>query len=234
MEDFINNDNVKKSTRIKTETVKKGTVTEENENTETVNIKTVNEETVRRETVNEETVRRETVNKDTVRRASVNEETVRRETVNEDTVRRASVNEETVRRVTVNEETVNMVTLKKETVMEWNIYYSCGQGLKLVESETQRRLGAKENVRRNYYPKDIRPDSTSELSGVVHYEEVKPDILFNNGMLSSRKSRYRMGGNKNMMRLCLKKKLPTASPEVEFTREEEGGGIHFIPITDNP
>ena len=118
--------------------------------------------------------------------------------------------------------------------MEWNTYYSRGQGSKLVESETERRVGAKvDNVRRNYYPKEIRPDSTSELSGVVHYEKVNADILFNNGTLSTPKSRYKMGGNKNKMRLCLKKKLPRASPEVQFTREEEGGGIHFIPITDN-
>ena len=118
--------------------------------------------------------------------------------------------------------------------MERNTYYSHGQGLKLVESKTERRLGAEEdNVRRNYYPNNIRPDSTSELSGVVHYEEVNPDILFNNGMVSTPKSRYKMGGNKNKMRLCLKNKLQRASLEVEFTREEEGRGIHFIPITDN-
>ena len=172
MEDLVNNDDVKKSTRIKTETIKKGTVTEENENTKTVNIKTVNEENVRRATVNEETVRGETANEDTVRRAFVNEETVK------------------------------MEKLKKETVMERNTYYSRGQGSKLVESETKRRVGAKvDNVRRNYYPKEIRPDSTSELSGVVHYEEVNADILFNNGTLSTPKSRYKMGGNKNKMRL---------------------------------
>ena len=163
MEDFINNDNVKNSTRIKTETIKKGTVTVENEKTETVNIKTGNEDTV------------------------------------------------------------NMATLKKETVMEQNTYYSCGQGSKLVESKAERRLGAKEdNVRRNYYPNDIRPDSTSELSGVVHYEENNPDILFNNGTLSTPKSRYKMGGNNNKMRLCLKKKLQKGSPEVDLREKKKG------------
>ena len=42
-----------------------------------------------------------------------------------------------------------------------------------------------------------------------------------------------MGGNNNRSRLLLKKKSLKRSPEVEFTGAEEGGGIHFIPITDH-
>ena len=169
--------------------------------------------------------------------------TLKSETVTEENEKRETVNVETVKKETVRERntdysrgqaTERRLTIKLETKMELNTDYSHGQASKVVERETLTRPTANaETVIATHSPIYSWPDSTSELSGDVNYEEVKPQVCLKYETLSTPKSRYKMGGNNNKSRLCLKKKLLKGSPEVEFTGAEEGGGKHFIPITDH-
>ncbi|MCG8621442.1 MAG: hypothetical protein MJE68_05495, partial [Proteobacteria bacterium] len=135
----------------------------------------------------------------------------------------ATVNKETAKKATIKEETVNA---EEDYSREQSPMLS--EKTATVKKETVKKATVKKetvNAEEDYSHKQ----SHAGVNG--QRETVKTQDMFDIFNTPTGRKNIRPSINRN--RLSLKRKRTKESPEIEFTRRDEGAGIEFVPITDN-